>query len=410
MTDAPTPRRRLLAGRRPVRAAARRPRSPPRPAVDDRGRAPDARVSVRRPTTPRSTTPRRSAPTCIRVERDLGARSRRPPTSSKRPKGFDGEEPRRLPGAAVGAATRSWRGAQARGLKVLLSPSGPIPVWASQAAARLGLQADPRSRRVQAAIRTALRRLRARGRHALPDASSRWSIWNEPNLRRVADAAVRGRGRPRRPDRGVSCTARSRASAISGLRATGHDRDRPIWLGETAPIGDDPSGCAPSASCARPRSCAGQDRRPPRRRSCAALLLAAAAAHRAGPALRGFKRLSVTGFAHHPYTRGGSRPPTTRTERPVRSRSASRRGCTRCSTRRARAKRIPAKLPIFYTEHGLQTNPPDHDLRRAPSPAGRLHQPVRLDGLPQRRGAHDGAVQDRRRREHRLELPDGPAR
>ena len=64
----------------------------------------------------------------------------------------------------------------------------------------------------------------------------------------------------------------------------------------------------------------------------------------------------MTGYAHHPYTRGGSRPPLSRTNSgEITIGTASR--LTRLLDQAARAKRIPAKLPIHYTEHGWQTKP-----------------------------------------------------
>ena len=70
----------------------------------------------------------------------------------------------------------------------------------------------------------------------------------------------------------------------------------------------------------------------------------------------GYKKLNVTGYAHHPYTRGGSRPPTSGVNAgEITINVASR--LTRLLDQAARAKRIPAKLPIHYTEHGWQTQP-----------------------------------------------------
>jgi hypothetical protein len=66
----------------------------------------------------------------------------------------------------------------------------------------------------------------------------------------------------------------------------------------------------------------------------------------------------VTGVAHHPYTRGGSRPPTDAggaTE--ITISSASR---LKAIVRQAAARgRIRSGLRISYTEFGFQTNPPD---------------------------------------------------
>jgi hypothetical protein len=66
----------------------------------------------------------------------------------------------------------------------------------------------------------------------------------------------------------------------------------------------------------------------------------------------------VTGVAHHPYTRGGSQPPTSKgSSTEITISSVSR---LKTILRQAGAKRrIPRNLPIQYTEFGFQTNPPD---------------------------------------------------
>ena len=131
------------------------------------------------------------------------------------------------------------RGARLRGLGLILSPSTPIPVWASRCKHRTATcKPDPKAYR---AFVTALGR-RYSGSHAdenqgggvLPRVT-RWSLLNEPNQpgwltpqyerrrgRLVATAAVVYRALAR--------------AGIVGLRASGHGRDQ-VLLGETGPIG-----------------------------------------------------------------------------------------------------------------------------------------------------------------------------
>jgi hypothetical protein len=66
----------------------------------------------------------------------------------------------------------------------------------------------------------------------------------------------------------------------------------------------------------------------------------------------------VTGYAHHPYTRGGSRPPLSK-DNPGEITIANASRLTKLLDAAAKAKRIPAHLPVYYTEQGWQTNPPD---------------------------------------------------
>jgi hypothetical protein len=73
-------------------------------------------------------------------------------------------------------------------------------------------------------------------------------------------------------------------------------------------------------------------------------------------------RLRVTGFAHHPYARGGSAPPRTRGDPATEITIGSSHRLERLLDAAARRGRIPAGLPIHYTEHGFQTDPPDPRL------------------------------------------------
>ena len=64
----------------------------------------------------------------------------------------------------------------------------------------------------------------------------------------------------------------------------------------------------------------------------------------------------MTGYAHHPYTRGGGYPPLAKTNKgDITIATISR--LTRVLDQGARAKRIPSRLPVDFTEHGWQTAP-----------------------------------------------------
>jgi hypothetical protein len=287
--------------------------------------------------------------------RSLVLWSRVAPAGSRRPQGFDGSNPAAYPAQAWDPYDDLVRGASLRGLGLLLSPSTPIPAWASDC--RRGVRAttckpDPKQ---FGAFVTALGTRYSgtyadenQGGGALPRVI-RWSIANEPNQpgwltpqyerkdgRVVASAAVRYR--------------QLAASAIRALRASGHGGDQ-VLLGETAPIGRTSGSLArrqiPPVEFLRKLFCldshghrlAGADARA---HVCAA-----------------YRRLSVTGFAHHPYQRGGSRPPAAAPqasgEIPISAPSRLRRLLTQAG----RAARIPRSLPVYYTEFGFQTNPPD---------------------------------------------------
>ena len=141
-------------------------------------------------------------------------------------------------------------GAQARGMQVLLTPTGPIPAWASRCGGSLAVKrvCKPDPQLFGAFVRALGTRY---------PTVKMWSIWNEPNLRSWL--------RPQYETSGSSAVQKSAslyralaASAIAGLRGTGH-RDAQIWLGETAPLGDDPVRLLGSAQPARPARCAEPD-------------------------------------------------------------------------------------------------------------------------------------------------------
>jgi hypothetical protein len=178
---------------------------------------------------------------------------------------------------------------------------------------------------------------------------SRWSVWNEPNQSGwlSPQRAVRGgRAVPVSP----AIYRRLLRAAIAGLQATGHGRDQ-ILLGETAPLG--------------------RATGPPSERSMSPgdFLRGVFCIDRAGFPLQGaasnaldcggrFRRLAVTGVAHHPYTRGGSRPPTDRGRGDEITISSVTR-LKRVIDLAARRGRIRSRMPIWYTEYGFQTSPPD---------------------------------------------------
>jgi Cellulase (glycosyl hydrolase family 5) len=219
------------------------------------------------------------------------------------------------------------QGAEARGIAVQLTLTGPIPAWASDCRQlRHTCRPDPREfgRFVTAAAKH------------YPQVS-RWSIWNEPNQ------AGWLYPQPEAP----RLYRRLAYAAIAALRSHGHARDT-ILLGETAPLGrrfgpPEKLSKAPLAFwrevlCLRPFRCGR------------------------------FKQLRVTGVAHHPYTRGGSGSPSSLVG-PDDVTLASLGRLERVIDRAARLGRVPSRLPIYLTEYGFQTNPPDRYSAVSPSMA-----------------------------------------
>jgi len=216
--------------------------------------------------------------------------------------------------------------ASERGLEVQLTLTGPAPSWASRCRTRRHTcKPNPHwyGRFVAAAARH------------FPDVR-RWSIWNEPNQ---AGWLYPQPSAPRQ--------YRSLAyAAIDALHANGHAHDS-ILLGETAPLGRrfgarDKLNLAPltfwrELLCLPPYRCSGR-----------------------------FKPLRVTGIAHHPYTRGASGSPLS-VVAPQDVTLASLGRLTRVIDAGARVGRLPRRLPLFLTEYGVQTDPPDRSSGVSPS-------------------------------------------
>lgn len=287
------------------------------------------------------------------------------PQARRRPT-FDGADPAHYPPAHWDPFDDLVRGAQVRGLSLLLSPSAPIPAWASGCR---GAVASLRTCRPSATefgrFVQALGR-RYSGRYAdenqgggLLPRVSRWSVWNEPNQGGwLTPQLVRRDGRlvleSARTYRGLV------RAAVRALRASGHRRDD-VLLGETAPLGrrsGDPAR-RPSAPGAFLRAALCLDARGRSLRGRAARALGCGGR---------FARLAVTGVSHHPYTRGGSRPPTERGGPDEITIASSGRLATILRQGAARG-RLPRNLPIHYTEFGFQTNPPDELIGVPPARA-----------------------------------------
>ncbi len=262
--------------------------------------------------------------------------------STRKPAGHAVEEPS-SPGYRWEVYDRALANAERHGLRMLFTLTGPIPYWASEQprhCARARRQhhctwrPDPVAfgRFVEAAAR------RYRGRVWM------WSLWNEPNLsswlspqlRRTRQGKVRWAGRMYR---------RLWWEGWQAIATADPSRRRRVLFGETAPT-HDPVPLLRSALCLDERG------RPYRGRQ------------RIGQGCsRKPRRLPIAGVAHHPYTPGGVRSPRLR----VRSRwqlttaylprlHALIRGAARHNRMRRR--------PVYLTEHGFQSRPPD---RYAPS-------------------------------------------
>ena len=269
-----------------------------------------------------------------------------PHPGSKRKPRFDETDPGRY---NLGRWDGLVQEAAARGLDVLMTVTGPAPVWASRCGGPASLRRICNPNPVDFGnFVTAVGR-RYDGTFLEVPRVSQWSIWNEPNQSAWLYPQLqlsRGQYRPYAPRlyRDLSY------AAITALHQTGHGSDR-ILLGETAPLG--------------------RTFGPPAKRSLnpSAFLEGLFCMDSRGHTLRGadasalgcgggFKRVLVTGYAHHPYTRGAGRDPRS----PVGPGDITLSTLGRLGTelhRAAHLRRVSRLLPVFLTEYGIQTDPPD---------------------------------------------------
>ena len=261
--------------------------------------------------------------------------------SSTRPADFDASDPSSYPAGNWGRVDALVRGAQARGMQVLLTPTGPGPGWASDCSGNYEARriCKPNPDEFRAFVTAAGRRY--------PDVR-RWSIWNEPNLGGWLQPQLTITSKGATPY-APHLYRRLVHAATAGLSASGHGGDQ-ILVGETAPVGRTTGPLAtrslPPVDFWRELSCLDSRGR------------ALTGSNASVRDCRSPGRMAVTGIAHHPYTRAAGRSPTDKGgTRDITLASLSR--LTLWADRGARAGRLPRSLPVYSTEFGLQTNPPD---------------------------------------------------
>jgi hypothetical protein len=310
------------------------------------------------------------------------------PEGSSKPSGFDGSNPGSYPEARWERYDAAIRGAQARGLRVLVMVTGPAPDWAtSQRSDPPGVH-RPDPAEFGAFVRAVGTRYSgsytppagnvpggggnpppsnplplppsvAGAADATPAQASAgalprvalWSIWNEPGLARFLLPQRTSRGTPVSPHvyRGLYLAAHG------ALSATGHGGDT-ILIGELLPVGRSSRG---TRSSIRPLEFL-------REMACVSSRLRAytgSAARARG--CTGFRAIPGTALAFHPYTlSGGPRvTPRHRDDASIGTLSRVTRLLDQLGSRRRFT--IRRGMPLWITEFGFQTDPPD-DLSGAP--------------------------------------------
>ena len=285
------------------------------------------------------------------------------PDSRRKPRGFNGANPGDYPRVLWDPYDDLVRKAADRGIEVNFNPTGPGPRWAHKRtpikpAARAW---RPSPKQYAKFVRAAGRRYNGRyrdenqGKGVLPRVDW-WGIWNEPNQ----PGWLTPQGETKRGVGEIAASPRIYRDLLvagaKGLLRTGHGDDL-VLIGELAPIGSavKPKGARASLRPAlflREMFCLNRRFHPytgmeAKARGCDKLDRLAV--------LERFPRL---GFGHHPYTR--KRAPT----KPQRKRDMidiSNLGeLTRTLDRiAARTGLLPPEMPVFLTEFGYQTRPPD---------------------------------------------------
>jgi hypothetical protein len=294
--------------------------------------------------------------------------------SRTRPARFDAANPAAYPAAGWTSYDTIVRDAQARGIGVDLTVGGPAPLWArgTDVPPRTPLNYaqvwKPSAKEFGQFVRAVASRYSG---HYTPPGLTRpeprvsfWSIWNEPNYGSdLAPQAIDYSTVEVSPNlyRGLL------DAAWGALHQAGHGADT-ILFGESAPrgitTGDNPgnfSGMVPlrflralycvDSSFHRLQGQAAAARGCPTRGSSGSF----AAAH---PVL-----FRASGFAAHLYPQGGLPPNFVIPDEPDYADLASLPSLEKALDRAVSAYGPARQLPVYSTEFGLQTNPPEKIIK-----------------------------------------------
>ena len=276
-------------------------------------------------------------------------------------KRFEADDPRTYPRGNWDRYDNLVKAATARGLRVYFNVTGPGPIWAQRTPPkrlrRLLATYKPKAGAFKEYVKAVGRRFDGTyrdengARDILPRVSM-WSLWNEPNQAGWLSPQWEKHGSHWVP--AAPAIYRQLAQfGYEGLVATGHRADNDtILLAETAPLG---SGSRSERSSMYPKRflrevfCTKSNGKPytgksARLRRCDDL-------RKKGP-------LRATGFAHHPYTK--NLPPTQRHRGAdaLTMANISELG-TLLDELAAKTGGLPSGLPLYMTEFGFETSPPD---------------------------------------------------
>jgi hypothetical protein len=247
------------------------------------------------------------------------------PSGRRKPAGFDGANPA---GYNWGSYDNAIQAIVAHGMQPYISLGGHAPAWASGRRGRAGTYRPSASE---------FRKFAEAAGQRYPGVNI-WSIWNEPNLYSWL-SPQRSKGIPLSPSiyRGLYLAGRK------GLIAAGHTDDT-FLIGELMPrAGDSPKKVRP-LEFLREMACLDRNYRQYR----------GAAARKRG--CRKVGRFPTSGLAYHPYAKPGGPHLSELTDDAAIGQLSRVRKTLDALARRGK---LPRRLPIWITEFGYQTKPPD---------------------------------------------------
>ncbi|MDP1850600.1 MAG: hypothetical protein Q8K79_22605 [Solirubrobacteraceae bacterium] len=229
------------------------------------------------------------------------------------------------------------RAATERGIRVYFNVTGPGPKWAHakrpKGSSAIARTYKPKTREFKLFVTAVGKRFSGSyrdengSRTALPRVSM-WSLWNEPNQGGWLSPQWEN-GKPASP----ALFRKLYQQGYAGLVSSGHRADNDIiLLGETAPLGSDAkTGKSPM----RPKQ-----------------FLRELFSGNLGSGL------PASGYAHHPYTKNQS--PLVRDTHPDSLTMANIDELGALLDQMAGSTgKVPSGLPLYMTEFGFETNPPD---------------------------------------------------
>lgn len=259
------------------------------------------------------------------------------PDGASKPRGFNAANPRDYPAESWDRFDTLVREAARRRIKLLFSPSTPVPRWASDCKnARSSTVCQPNAKEYQAFFTAIAKRYNGKyrdenqGGGRLPKVS-RFSVSNEPNLSSWLTSASKKRS--------TAGVYRNMIYAAERGLAKGGQRRAQLLIGELAPLKSLPFYEALLCMDSKGRMLRGKN-----------------ATKNGCKSGKRMKRLKASGVAHHPYARGGSSP-FKRTKRIDitmgdidRLQAAFNRG--------AKLGAVKRNLPVYITEFGVSSKPP----------------------------------------------------